>query len=182
MKSYWIIGVLLLPCILTAQGWKENFDELKTSEKPANGKWIIGSGDLTMTRNNRSFELVRLKGTPVASKYIPYDFTGPVRYLQIRVIECTARVLPGTGLGPLLDWIRFQPGLYTIPVYADIFASVRYHDVHNLSQPSNAPNSLAITTLSGIITLVSSLQFANAHSPILVTLLGIVTLVRPLQP
>jgi len=117
MKSYWIIGVLLLPGILAAQGWKENFDELITSQKPANGKWIIGSGDLTMARNNRSFELVRLKGTPVASKYIPYDFTGPVRYLQIRVIECTARVLPGTGFGPLLDWIRFQPGLYTIPVY-----------------------------------------------------------------
>ncbi|MBR4663069.1 MAG: hypothetical protein IKO93_04265, partial [Lentisphaeria bacterium] len=116
MKSHWLTGIFLLPCVLLAQPWRENFTELITSAKSEPGKWQI-SGDLSMTQNGNSFEIVRLKGTPTATRRIPYDFTGPVRYLQIGVTECTARVLPGTGIGPVLDWIRFQPGLYTIPIY-----------------------------------------------------------------
>ena len=38
-----------------------------------------------------------------------------------------------------------------------------------------------LVTLSGIVTLVSPLQPANALPPMLVTLSGIVTLVSPLQ-
>ncbi len=38
-----------------------------------------------------------------------------------------------------------------------------------------------LVTLSGIITLVKPLQYANAEPPMLVTLLGIITLVKPLQ-
>lgn len=116
MKSHWITGIFLLPCILLAQGWQENFQSLETSPKPEPGKWQHGD-DLSMTRNNNSFEIVRLKGTPTATRRIPYDFTGPVRYLQIRVNACSRLVLPGTNIGPLLDWMNFQPGLYTIPVF-----------------------------------------------------------------
>ena len=36
-------------------------------------------------------------------------------------------------------------------------------------------------TLSGIVTLVSPLQFQNAQSPMLVTLSGIVTFAKELQ-
>lgn len=38
-----------------------------------------------------------------------------------------------------------------------------------------------LVTLSGIVTLVSPLQWENAQDPMLVTPFGIVTLVSPLQ-
>ena len=39
-----------------------------------------------------------------------------------------------------------------------------------------------LVTLSGIVTLVSPVQLANAPSPMLVTPVTIVTLVSPVQP
>ena len=116
MKSHVTAGIFLLSCALLAQGWRENFQELKTSSKPESGKWLI-SDNLRMTQNSNSFEIVGLKGTPLVARSIPYDFTGPVRYLQIRVLACSRLVTMGTNIGPLLGWIHYQPGLYTVPVY-----------------------------------------------------------------
>ena len=116
MSYRWIIGALLLPGVLLAQNGKEKSGALHRSMKPENGQWKISS-NAEMTRNGNIIEIISRKGTPKVTKRLPYDFTGAVRYLQIRIISGSGLVLPGTDLGPLPDWLKFQPGMYTIPVF-----------------------------------------------------------------
>ena len=112
-KMIWCAG--LLPAVLCAQAWKEDFSKLDFSAKPTANNW---SGvNVKMVLDNSSYSVTSVKGTPSIFRRIPYDFNSEVRYLQMRVISGDYRILLSTNLGTAADWFMLRPGLYTFPVF-----------------------------------------------------------------
>ena len=108
-----ICMLALLPLVLLALGWKENFSELKTSNKSEEGKWYLHQ-DAAMTASNGSFEAVATKNQPRISRRLPRDARG--KYLQMRIDDGTRRVLFDMNNSFFTDWFSPRPGLFTIPI------------------------------------------------------------------
>ncbi len=120
MKKF-LAAIFLFPLCLFAQGWQENFNELKTDSRPqGDDRWVVPSS-AKLEKEPGGFRLTRLQGTPSVSRYIPYEFSPDdakgANYLQIRMKEGSGRYLfTSSSLGKIQDWFGFKPGLYTIPL------------------------------------------------------------------
>lgn len=115
MRKRMILSGCLLPVLLLAQEWKEDFSKLDFSAKPNRNNW--SGNNIQMVRDNSSYVVTGLKGTPCVGRYIPYDFNGQGRYLQMRILSGDYRILLTSSIGNISDWFMVRPGLYTFPAY-----------------------------------------------------------------
>ena len=112
-----ILFCALLPLLLLAQVWRENFDVLDASETAASGKWHLGK-NAEMKKGNGAYEVICKEGTPRIARNIPYLGGKPIsaRYLQIRLFDGSGRILQHFNNQLLLDWMMVRPGLFTFPI------------------------------------------------------------------
>lgn len=102
---------LLLPSLVMAQGWKENFKQVKP-------KTYSVSNNATMQSDGNSILFKRTKGGMQSfSRYITYDFNGRNRYLQMNFVSVSGNCMLSSNIGGFQTWFRPRAGLFTFPAF-----------------------------------------------------------------